>query len=251
MAPHTVFIVPYRDRQRHRELLEEFLVEDFKVKGWTRGEDVEVFYLHQCDTRPFNRGAMKNIGFLAVRQMFPNEYRDITLVFHDVDSIPCRANMLPYATTRGTVCHYYGYKWALGGMFSIKAGDFERTKGFPNFWGWGLEDNCMNDRCESAGLNMNRDVFFDISDRRIRRPSDGVQRMYSRREANILKREDPDSLLDLNSVQFHLADGGFVNVTSFMTKRNPEEGEFAVHDIRKGGRLKVEGGFFRKNWKMF
>ena len=33
--------------------------------------------------------------------------------------------------------------------------------------------------------------------------------------------------------------------------RSVEEGEFAVHDIRKGGRLKVEGGFFRKNWKMF
>lgn len=249
-VPHTVFIVPYRNRERHKQLLDDYLDKVFTHNKWTEGKDVMVLYSHQCDKRPFNRGAMKNIGFIALKTLFPSTYKNITLVFHDVDSIPQRPDMLPYATETGVVSHYYGYEWALGGIFSIKAGDFETTGGFCNFWGWGLEDNCMKIRCDETNLQYNRSVFYDIKDPRIKRPFDGVKRVYSLREANILKNENPDSWRDIQNLQWSI-ENRMLNVTSFTTARQPEKGEFAIHDIRQGSRIPVKRKFFRKNWNMF
>jgi len=249
-TPHTIFIIPYRDRAKHKEMLDEYLELVLKHNEWEEGKDVLIWYAHQCDQRPFNRGAMKNMGLFAAKKVFPSSYRDITLVFHDVDSIPVRADMIPYRTITGVVAHYYGYKWALGGIVAMKAGDFEDVGGFPNFWGWGLEDNCLHMRCEDAKLERDHRFLFDISDRRIRRPFDGVTRTYSNREANILKSENPDKVSDLKDVSFKI-EGRMLNVTSFTTGRNPDQSEFAQHDIRSGSRIPVDKRHFRRNWNMF
>ena len=84
-VPEIVFIVPYRNREEHKMFFTvymKFLLEDMPP------EKYRIFFVHQCDNRPFNRGAMKNIGFLAIRNMYPNEYKNITLVFLDVDNLP-------------------------------------------------------------------------------------------------------------------------------------------------------------------
>ena len=74
-----IFIVPYRDRENDKaKFLERFRHRD----------DFEIFFVHQRDVRPFNRGAMKNIGFLAIKERYPETYRDATFVFHDVDLVP-------------------------------------------------------------------------------------------------------------------------------------------------------------------
>ena len=155
--PKIVFIVPYRDRIQHKQFFTkymEFIMEDYKK------EDYEVFFIHQSDKQPFNRGAMKNIGFLAIKEKYPYFYKNITFVFNDVDTLPYTKNLLPYETIQGIVKHFYGFTFALGGIFSIKGGDFEKINGFPNLWGWSQEDNIIYRRAISNGLNVDRSTFF-------------------------------------------------------------------------------------------
>ena len=82
LTPHIkiIFIVPYRDRKQHYDIFSEHMktiLEDIEPT------DYDIFYIHQTDTRSFNRGAMKNIGFLYVKDKYPDTYKDITLVFND------------------------------------------------------------------------------------------------------------------------------------------------------------------------
>jgi hypothetical protein len=81
--PKKVFIVPYRNRVQHKFFFSKymsFILED--------EDDYEIYFSHQCDARTFNRGATKDIGFLAVKAKYPNHYQNIDFVFNDVDTIP-------------------------------------------------------------------------------------------------------------------------------------------------------------------
>jgi len=156
----VVFIVPYRDRVQH---LEQF-VQQMPIVLANVSWSYRFLFIHQCDKRSFNRGAMKNIGFIAVKQMYPKNYRDITLVFNDVDCMPRTPDLLDYPTTKGVVKHFYGYTYALGGIVSILAGDFERIGGFPNFWGWGYEDNMLQNRVVRNKMLIDRGTFYFAND---------------------------------------------------------------------------------------
>ena len=89
---------------------------------------------------------MKNIGFLAVKQLYPHTYKDISLIFNDVDIMPFKEGVFYADTMPGIVRHNYGYTTCLSASFVIQAGDFERTGGFPNLWTWGLEDFLLQER---------------------------------------------------------------------------------------------------------
>ena len=179
--PPLVFIVPYRDREAHKHFFSEYMTGTV-MADYVKNRDYAIYFVEQKDTRPFNRGAMKNIGFLALKYKYPLHYKDMTFVFNDVDTVPYK-NILEYKTTHGVIKHFYGFTFALGGIFSITGADFERIGGFPNFWGWGCEDNCIHERAMQNGIYVDRSTFFKIGDMNILHIYDGVMRNICRTEA--------------------------------------------------------------------
>ena len=182
--PKRVFIVPYRDRIQHKFFFSkqmEFILEEH--------DDYEIVFVHQCDTRNFNRGAMKNIGFLAIKEKYPENYKDISFIFNDVDTLPFH-KLFDYNTTEGIVKHYYGFETALGGIVVVKGSDFELINGYPNYWGWGMEDACLQKRCIMHHIKIDRSLFFPIGSPEILQLFDGVSRIVSRRDPQRMKTDN-------------------------------------------------------------
>ena len=256
IIPTKIFIIPYRNREQHKQEFIKHMREVILVDE--PAGSYEIYFAHQADKRPFNRGAMKNIGFLAMKRKYPNQYKDITFIFHDVDTLPSVKGLINYDTSRGIVKHFYGYVFALGGIFSIKGGDFERSLGFPNFWGWGLEDNVIQDRCLKIGLKIDRSQFYHMHDKRIIRAFDGFDRVISKRDTVVYKRETPDNITSLKNISWRANNEiiniasiniASINITTFDCAMDPRTQEYATHDIRKGNKLIVPEGYFRRSWQ--
>ena len=234
ISPKLVFIVPYRDREYQKEV---FVAQMKVVMSDYKEEDYKVCYIHQCDKRNFNRGAMKNIGFLFVKQQYPDSYEDITLIFNDIDTTPIAKNILPYQTTKNKVKHFYGFRHTLGGIVSITGGDFEKVNGFPNYWSWGYEDNLFLNRIINKKMIVDREVFFQYKDPNIQQLNDSDERVINRMEYEKYKRNLNDGIDKLMNVKYEYnEEDGFVNVSSFDTyyKHNGQQDQ--VYDIKRGAR---------------
>jgi len=155
------FIIPYRDR------LPEKAVFINHMSKLLEGQDFKLIFVHQKDKRRFNRGAMKNIGFLHIRKANQQTYKNSTFIFHDIDTIPYKKGQFDYEATEGTISHYYGFTFALGGILAIKGGDFEKIYGFPNYWGWGFEDNKLQRKWNEIGGKIDRSQFIPVHDKKI------------------------------------------------------------------------------------
>jgi len=242
--PKRVFIVPYRNRIQHKYFFckyMSFLLEDNK--------DYEIYFSHQCDARTFNRGAIKNIGFLAIKNKYPDHYKNITFIFNDVDTIPFY-KIFDYQTTHGVVKHYYGYKYALGGIVVMKGADFEKINGYPCYWGWGMEDNTLQKRCEMHNLVIDRSNFYEIGKPQILQLFDGISRIISKKDP---WRSDKDDGIDglrtisklnyiIDSLSTNPNDNIFpfedprifyVNIKTFMTYLRYENDEYFNYDLRE------------------
>ncbi len=235
-APSVLFIIPYRDRQEQLS----FFKRHMKYILSDSDESYHILVVHQNDTRPFNRGAMKNIGAIYAKQKWPDAYPTMTLVFNDVDVAPLEKGLISYSTLPSIVKHFYGFTYTLGGIVSIRGADFERMRGFPNLWAWGFEDNVMQVRCETARLNIDRSTFYPIMDKRIIHLQDGFQRQISRREFDISISKHADTVFDIRNVQWNEetegegeGDVSQLNVYSFDSKFAPPVA-FDTHDLRKG-----------------
>jgi hypothetical protein len=246
--PKFVFIVPYRNRIQHKYYFSTYITAILKDTS----VPYEIYFSHQCDARSFNRGGTKNIGFLAVKAKYPNHYKDMTFVFNDIDTLPF-SNIFDYQTTHGVVKHFYGFEYALGGIVSITGADFEATNGFPNFWGWGMEDNVLQTRCSKIGLQVDRSQFFPIGSPNILQLFDGVSRLINRkdpwraqhdngvdglRSINKLNYSiDTESLNPLDNVHVVDSDKIFViNITTFMTAIRFEHDNYIEYDLREPAR---------------
>ena len=242
--PKRVFIVPYRNRIQHKFFFSKYM--SFILEN---DEDYEIYFTHQCDARTFNRGAIKDIGFIAVRNKYPEHYKDITFIFNDVDTIPF-TKIFDYETTHGVVKHYYGFKYALGGIVVMKGADFEKTNGFPCFWGWGMEDNALQKRCEAVGLKIDRSVFYNIGNPEILQLFDGISRIISKKDPWRGENDNGvDGLRTISQLKYTIDEKSenpndniftvhndkimFVNVTTFLTHIPFGSEEYYNYDLRE------------------
>lgn len=244
VIPKRIFIVPYRNRIQHKFFFCKYMSFILEDKN-----DYEIFFSHQCDARTFNRGAVKNIGFIAARNKYPEHYKDITFIFNDVDTVPFN-KIFDYETTHGVVKHYYGFKYALGGIVVMKGADFEKTNGFPCFWGWGMEDTVLQKRCEGYGMTIDRSVFYNIGSPEILQFFDGISRIISKKDpwrgeyddgTNGLttitqlkytideKSENPND----NIFTVHNSNIKFINIKTFLTQIPFGSEEYYNYDLRE------------------
>ena len=95
IIPKRIFIVPYRNRREQKFFFSNQMT---FILGNDADSDYEIYFVHQCDNRNFNRGATKNIGFLAMKEKYPNDYKNINFIFNDVDTLPFHktASTLPF-----------------------------------------------------------------------------------------------------------------------------------------------------------
>jgi len=217
-VPDILIVVPYRDREPQRSAFMKIMPHILEDKN------CRVIFVHQRDKRPFNRGAMKNIGFLWAKMTYPHHYRNITLVFHDIDNMPWHKQQFSYQTRHGWVNHFYGYERALGGIFAIKGADFEQINGFPNIWTWGLEDNILNLRVMKNKKKIMRPQFVSVEkdNSKIIGLWHGWDRLISPNIENKMRYDKGvDGIMSLRKVRFGTTDMDSlfseVNVVSFTT----------------------------------
>jgi hypothetical protein len=228
--PNIIFIVPYRDREQHYLFFSrhmKMILEDLS--------NYRILYIHQKDKRQFNRGAMKNIGFIVVKNLYPEHYKKITLVFNDVDTMPFTKNFLNYETKSGNIKHFYGFNFTLGGIVSVIGEDFEKMNGFPNFWSWGYEDNELNKRAINNNIKIDRSQFYPILDKNILMLTDGLNRVVNKSDYNVYKSNTKEGINSIIDLKYTINDDtGFVDVENFNTQREDNLSTRSIHDLSKG-----------------
>lgn len=235
--PKLAFIIPYRDRESHYIFFTKympFVLEDYN------NDDYDFCFVHQHDERPFNRGALKNIGFMYYRDKYPDNYKDIQFIFHDIDTIPYTKELWSYETKKGIVKHFYGYKFALGGILTIFGEDFEKINGFPCFWSWGFEDNILQKRVLSNNMEIDRSEFYNIQSKEVLHFFDGYERNMSIENVSRINNcNKNDGISSLNDINFSIDDENMmIHVYSFNTLIDSKNDHYVDYNIKNGTRIK-------------
>lgn len=217
MSYHTVFVVPYRDRANQLSKFKVYFDKLCKIKTeWGKG--VKLLVIEQVDERFFNRGATKNIGAIHARRITTG---NPTIVFHDVDTLPLFPLSINFDCQPGVANHIYGCHSSLGGIFSIKLFDFLKSGGFPNIWGWGYEDNILNNRILNSGIYVDRSKMIGMQDykniHRIDMLTEKPTRDVSLQCLYRVSINSSDSIRDINNVKCEI-DKDTLKIREFKTK---------------------------------
>lgn len=138
--------VPYRNRESH---LKTFLNEIDKHT------DAQIVIVEQADNKPFNRGALCNIGFNFTDTKY--------FCIHDVDMIPehvdysCLYEVYHLATMVKQFKYSMPYPQYFGGVTMFRRDVFQKINGFNNnYFGWGAEDDDLRNRVLHYGFDITR-----------------------------------------------------------------------------------------------
>jgi hypothetical protein len=139
----THFVIPYRDRLSHWEQFQAHIMKH------SEGKYRPVFWLmEQADGKPFNRGALLNLG---VEQVLAHD-KFATIALHDVDMLPHERtrydrghfDFLHIATAASQFDYKMPYDGYFGGVVLTTPIEMLKVGGFPmDFWGWGGEDDAL------------------------------------------------------------------------------------------------------------
>jgi len=199
------FIIPYRNRKEH---LNEF-INRFTEYLKDKDIDVQFYIIHQINVGEFNRGAMKNIGFLEICKTRP----DGLFIFHDVDTYPTYWGSIPYEAKRGE------FKRPVLNMASENLGlicscwkeEFEKTNGFANYWGWGSEDGALYNRAKKLGIQIDEKNMLDYSNKKYviceeHYRNVSKEHYYTAKNANLLDLEikSGDSSNGLSNIEYEI-----------------------------------------------
>ena len=226
MPPQIIFIIPYRNRLQQKQ----FFINYIKIIMQDIN-DYEIYFSTQTDERPFNRGVTKNVGFLAMKQKYPNHYKNITFVFNDVDTLPYDKDIINYDTRQGIIKHFYGYTNALGGIVSITGHDFEHINGYPNYWAWGKEDNVIQQRALKNRIKIDRSNFYPIGHPNILQLFDGLARVINKKGIKVANEDTgSDGISSIRNLNFEIQQNEIL-IYSFETNVNHHDIQFQQYRL--------------------
>jgi len=147
-----VLIVPYRQREEHKKVFIPYMIEYFSKKKI----EFHILIIEQFNNTVFNRGLLRNIGFLESQKLF----NDFYVCFHDIDILP-KDMLIDYnKPNNNTIRHQYGEIQCLGCMILCNPDTFIKLNGYPNdYWGWGFEDESLITRSIYNHVDIDRTNF--------------------------------------------------------------------------------------------
>ena len=174
LVSKIAILIPFRDLPTDKHSQGSGRTKNLKVweKYMKNKLDVntDVFIIEQDSEKPFNKGALFNIGYHVVK----NQYD--CLILHDVDLVPLKTGIYKCSTQpmrliskivvnddidinqndiKGEHTWDIHQQWHTGGVFAIKTSDYEKVNGYSNkFWGWGWEDQNMAYRLKENKFQM-------------------------------------------------------------------------------------------------
>jgi hypothetical protein len=93
---------------------------------------------------------------------------DGLFIFHDVDTYPTYWGSIQYDTRPGEIRHPIGSKEFknLGCISCFWKSEFEKVNGYPNYWGWGIEDVTIMYRAINLKIHIDEENIVDFKDKK-------------------------------------------------------------------------------------
>lgn len=153
----TAIIIPYRDREKHLEIVVHHL------HNVLQRQDIEygIYVVEMAYPSQFNKGLLSNVGFLTAASI----HEFTCYVIHDVDLLPVddrniyRCGRVPRHLIAFSSKFNYNlpYLSYFGGAVAFTPDQFWKVNGYSNlYFGWGGEDDDIVTRIVKSGLHFSR-----------------------------------------------------------------------------------------------